>query len=369
MNSILVTGGCGFIGSNFIRVLLRDSATSLSKNGFNRIVNLDMLTYAGNLSNLSEFESSEMYRFVHGNILDRELVELLLFENSVSTIVHFAAESHVDRSIDGPEPFVQTNVVGTLRLLQAAKNHWEQLQNEEKSSFRFLHVSTDEVYGTLTAEDPAFCETTSYAPNSPYSASKASSDFLVRSYFRTYGFPVVTTNCSNNYGPYQFPEKLIPMVVLNALEGNPLPIYGDGKQKRDWLYVEDHCTGILSALKKGELGETYCIGGSSEMENIQIVRRICGLLDELKPMDENEQAKNSGHARYADLITYVTDRPGHDRRYAINSDRIEAECGWSPAETFDTGIRKTVEWYLKNPDWSSKIAEKKYARERLGLEN
>tara|TARA_B100000212_G_C27384097_1_gene538414 strand:+ start:4788 stop:5774 length:987 start_codon:yes stop_codon:yes gene_type:complete len=328
-----------------------------------------MLTYAGNLSNLSEFESSEMYRFVHGNILDRELVELLLFENSVSTIVHFAAESHVDRSIDGPEPFVQTNVVGTLRLLQAAKNHWEQLQNEEKSSFRFLHVSTDEVYGTLTAEDPAFCETTSYAPNSPYSASKASSDFLVRSYFRTYGFPVVTTNCSNNYGPYQFPEKLIPMVVLNALEGNPLPIYGDGKQKRDWLYVEDHCTGILSALKKGELGETYCIGGSSEMENIQIVRRICGLLDELKPMDENEQAKNSGHARYADLITYVTDRPGHDRRYAINSDRIEAECGWSPAETFDTGIRKTVEWYLKNPDWSSKIAEKKYARERLGLEN
>ena len=369
MNSILVTGGCGFIGSNFIRVLLRDNAASLSETGFNRIVNLDMLTYAGNLSNLSEFESSEMYRFVRGNILDQELVESLLSENSVSTIVHFAAESHVDRSIDGPEPFVQTNVVGTLRLLQAAKNHWEKLHNEEKNSFRFLHVSTDEVYGTLTAEDPAFCETTSYAPNSPYSASKASSDFLVRSYFHTYGFPVVTTNCSNNYGPYQFPEKLIPLVVLNALEGNPLPIYGDGKQIRDWLYVEDHCTGILSALKKGQLGETYCVGGRSEMENIQIVRRICGLLDELRPIAENEQAKNSGHSRYEDLITYVTDRPGHDRRYAINSDRIEAECGWSPAETFDTGIRKTVEWYLKNPDWGSEIAEKKYARERLGLEN
>ena len=369
MNSILVTGGCGFIGSNFIRVLLRDNASSLSENGFDRIVNLDMLTYAGNLSNLSEFESSETYRFVHGNILDQKLVESLLSENGVSTIVHFAAESHVDRSIDGPEPFVQTNVVGTLRLLQAAKNHWEQLHNEAKNAFRFLHVSTDEVYGTLTAEDPAFCETTSYAPNSPYSASKASSDFLVRSYFHTYGFPVVTTNCSNNYGPYQFPEKLIPLVVLNALEGNPLPIYGDGKQIRDWLYVEDHCTGILSALKKGQLGETYCIGGRSEMENIQIVRRICGLLDELRPIAENEQAKDSGHSRYEDLITYVTDRPGHDRRYAINSDRIEAECGWSPAETFDTGIRKTVEWYLKNPDWSSEIAEKKYARERLGLEN
>ena len=369
MNSILVTGGCGFIGSNFIRFFLRDNAASLSESGFDRIVNLDMLTYAGNLSNLSEFESSEMYRFVHGNILDQEMVGSLLSENSVSTIVHFAAESHVDRSIDGPEPFVQTNVVGTLRLLQAAKNHWEQLHNEAKNAFRFLHVSTDEVYGTLTAEDPAFCETTSYAPNSPYSASKASSDFLVRSYFHTYGFPVVTTNCSNNYGPYQFPEKLIPLVVLNALEGNPLPIYGDGKQIRDWLYVEDHCTGILSALKKGKLGETYCIGGRSEMENIQIVRRICGLLDELRPIAENEQAKDSGHSRYEDLITYVTDRPGHDRRYAINSDRIEAECGWSPAETFNTGIRKTVEWYLKNPDWSSEIAEKKYARERLGLEN
>jgi len=369
MNSILVTGGCGFIGSNFIRVLLRDNAALLSQSGFNCIVNLDALTYAGNLSNLSEFESSEIYRFVHGDILDQELVESLLEEHRVSAVVHFAAESHVDRSIDGPEPFVQANVVGTLRLLQAAKKRWEQLEESDKDAFRFLHVSTDEVYGTLGPTDPAFCETTPYAPNSPYSASKASSDFLVRSYFHTYGFPIVTTNCSNNYGPYQFPEKLIPLVMLNALEGKPLPIYGDGKQIRDWLYVKDHCTGILSALKKGQLGETYCIGGRSEMENIQIVRRICALLDELRPMEENEQVKDSGHSRYEDLITYVTDRPGHDRRYAINCDRIEAECDWSPAETFDTGIRKTVEWYLNNPEWSTEIAEKKYARERLGVEN
>lgn len=369
MKSILVTGGCGFIGSNFIRVLLRDNGTLLNENGYERIINLDALTYAGNLSNLSEFESDKSYRFVRGDILDQDLVDALLSENNVSTIVHFAAESHVDRSIDGPEPFVQTNVVGTLRLLQAAKKRWESLHGEERDSFRFLHVSTDEVYGTLEADDPAFCESTPYAPNSPYSASKASSDFLVRSYFHTYGLPVVTTNCSNNYGPYQFPEKLIPLVMLNALEGKPLPIYGDGKQIRDWLFVEDHCTGILSALKSGELGETYCIGGRSEMENIQIVRHICALLDELRPIEENEQLKGSGHVHYADLITYVTDRPGHDRRYAINCDRIEADCGWAPTETFESGIRKTVEWFLEHPEWSNEIAEKKYARERLGVEN
>ena len=364
MKSILVTGGCGFIGSNFIRLLLRNNGSLLAENGYDHLINLDALTYAGNRANLTEFEDSQSYRFVEGDICDQALVSSLLEENEVDTIVHFAAESHVDRSIDGPEPFVQTNVVGTLRLLQAAKERWDSLEDDRKGAFRFLHVSTDEVYGTLAPEDPAFCETTPYAPNSPYSASKASSDFFVRSYFHTYGMPVVTTNCSNNYGPYQFPEKLIPLVLLNALEGKPLPIYGDGKQIRDWLYVEDHCTGILAALTKGQQGETYCIGGRSEMENIQIVRRICAILDELRPASENP--KLEGKNSYEDLITYVKDRPGHDRRYAINYDRIEAECGWSPAETFDTGIRKTVEWYLENQDWCQDIAEKKYTRERLG---
>lgn len=369
MKSILVTGGCGFIGSNFIRVLLRNSGELLTQSGYDCIVNLDALTYAGNLSNLSEFDSDEKYHFVHGNILDQSLLNTLLRKHEVSTIVHFAAESHVDRSIDGPEPFIQTNVVGTLRLLQSAKEHWEQLQGVEKDSFRFLHVSTDEVYGTLEVEDPAFCETTPYAPNSPYSASKASSDFLVRSYYHTYGLPVVTTNCSNNYGPYQFPEKLIPLVMLNAMEGKSLPIYGDGKQKRDWLFVEDHCMGILAALTKGHLGETYCIGGRSEMENIQIVRRICSLLDELRPIEENEQFGGKGYTKHEELITYVADRPGHDRRYSINCDRIEKECGWSPSETFDSGIRKTIEWYLENKDWCNEVSEKKYARERLGVES
>ncbi|HCR31094.1 MAG TPA: dTDP-glucose 4,6-dehydratase [Opitutae bacterium] len=364
MKSILVTGGCGFIGSNFVRLLLQNDGALLSESGYDRLINLDALTYAGNRANLTEFEDSQSYRFVEGDICDQALVSSLLEENEVDTIVHFAAESHVDRSIDGPEPFVQTNVVGTLRLLQAAKGRWESLDDVRRDAFRFLHVSTDEVYGTLAPDDPAFCEATPYAPNSPYSASKASSDFLVRAYFHTYGMPVVTTNCSNNYGPYQFPEKLIPLVLLNALEGKPLPIYGDGKQIRDWLYVEDHCTGILAALTKGQLGETYCVGGRSEMENIQIVRRICAILDELRPASENPNLE--GNNSYDDLITYVKDRPGHDRRYAINCGRIEAECGWNPAETFDTGIRKTVEWYLENKDWCQDIAEKKYARERLG---
>ena len=364
MKSILITGGCGFIGSNFVRLLLQNSGALLSESGYDCLINLDALKYAGNRANLTEFEDSQPYLFVEGDICDQALVSSLLKENEVDTIVHFAAESHVDRSIDGPEPFVQTNVVGTLRLLQAAKDRWESIEDDRKDTFRFLHVSTDEVDGTLAPEDSAFCETTPYAPNSPYSASKASSDFLVRSYFHTYGLPVVTTNCSNNYGPYQFPEKLIPLVVLNALEGKPLPIYGDGKQIRDWLYVEDHCTGILAALAKGQLGETYCIGGRSEMENIQIVQRICAILDELRPASENPNLV--GKYSYEDLITYVKDRPGHDRRYAINCDRIQAECGWRPVETFDTGIWKTVEWYLENQEWSQDIAEMKYARERLG---
>lgn len=366
MNSILITGGCGFIGSNFIRLLLSDNASLLKENGYDQVINLDALTYAGNPANLADLESNAAYEFVHANILEQERIEELLDRRSVSTIVHFAAESHVDRSIDGPEPFVQTNVTGTLRLLEAAKKHWNSMDGARKERFRFLHISTDEVYGTLTANDPAFCETTPYAPNSPYSASKASSDFLVRAYFHTYGFPAVTTNCSNNYGPYQFPEKLIPLVTLNALEGKALPIYGDGKQIRDWLYVEDHCTGILSALRKGELGETYCIGGRSEMENIQIVKRICSLLDELRPIAENPNLEGQTISRYEELITYVKDRPGHDRRYAINCDRIQAECGWQPSETFDSGIRKTVMWYLENPIWCQSIADGTYSRERLG---
>ena len=366
MNSILVTGGCGFIGSNFIRLLLKDNAALLKAKGFDRVINVDALTYAGNPENLQDLADCEAYVFSHTSILEQEKIEALLEEHQVSTLVHFAAESHVDRSIDGPEPFIQTNVTGTLRLLQAAKKRWISLEDEAQRAFRFLHVSTDEVYGTLAAEDPAFCETTPYAPNSPYSASKASSDFLVRSYFHTYGMPVVTTNCSNNYGPYQFPEKLIPLVMLNALEGQPLPIYGDGKQIRDWLFVEDHCTGILAALEKGALGETYCIGGRSEMQNIQIVKRICALLDEFRPIAENANLEGKGIERYEELITYVKDRPGHDRRYAINCDRIQAACGWQPSETFDTGIRKTIEWYLENQEWCRHITEGTYARERLG---
>lgn len=364
MKSILITGGCGFIGSNFIRLLLKDDASLLKKSGYDRVVNVDSLTYAGNPANLSDLEGSEAYVFSHTSILDQDVIATLLKEHGVSSLVHFAAESHVDRSIDTPEPFIETNVTGTLRLLEAVRAYWSALEGAAKEDFRFLHVSTDEVYGTLGPNDPAFCETTPYAPNSPYSASKASSDFLVRAYFHTYGMPVVTTNCSNNYGPFQFPEKLIPLVTLNALEGKPLPIYGDGKQIRDWLYVEDHCTGILAALEKGALGETYCIGGRSEMENIQIVKHICALLDELAPTSSNEKVSNLD--KYEDLITYVKDRPGHDRRYAINCERSETECGWVPSETFDTGIRKTIQWYLDNLDWCRDIAEKKYSRERLG---
>lgn len=366
MSSILVTGGCGFIGSNFIRLSLSDECSFLKDSGFEKIINLDALTYAGNPANLKDLENDDRYQFVHANILDQGLIEQLLEKEDVTAIAHFAAESHVDRSIDGPEPFIETNVTGTLRLLEAAKKRWKSLEGEKQKAFRFLHVSTDEVYGSLSKEDPAFCETTPYAPNSPYSASKASSDFLVRAYHHTYGMPVVTTNCSNNYGPYQFPEKLIPLVILNALEGKALPIYGDGKNIRDWLFVEDHAWGIMDALQKGALGETYCIGGRSEMENIQIVRRICALLDELAPISENSKIEKGSLSKYEDLITYVTDRPGHDRRYAINCDYIEKSCGWSPKETFDTGIKKTVEWYLANKQWCKDITDGNYARERLG---
>lgn len=366
MKSLLVTGGCGFIGSNFVRLLLSENAKLLKEAGFDRLINLDLLTYAGNPENLQDLAGCSAYSFVQGGIEDSALLAKLFSENNILNVTHFAAESHVDRSIDSPEPFIQTNVVGTLRLLEAARHHWSSLEGKEKEDFRFLHVSTDEVYGSLTKEDPAFCETTPYAPNSPYSASKASSDFLVRAYFHTYGMPVVTTNCSNNYGPYQFPEKLIPLIMLNALEGKALPIYGDGKNIRDWLYVGDHCTGIWQALRKGTLGETYCIGGRSEMENIQIVKRICGILDELRPINENKNISAPNVEKYEDLITYVKDRPGHDRRYAINCDRMEEELGWSPAETFESGILKTVKWYLENQDWCRSITEGTYARERLG---
>lgn len=367
MNSILVTGGCGFIGSNFVRLLLSNNGSLLQANGYDLLINLDALTYAGNPGNLTDLASSTSYEFVHANILDKARIERILAEQSVSTIVHFAAESHVDRSIDSPKQFFETNVIGTLHLLMAAKTHWDALKDPiKKQQFRFLHISTDEVYGSLDTDDPAFCESTPYAPNSPYSASKASSDFLVRSYFQTYGMPVITTNCSNNYGPFQFPEKLIPLVILNALEGKPLPIYGDGKQIRDWLYVKDHCKGILSVLQKGRLGETYCIGGKNEMQNNEIVRQICCLLNELRPTVNNANLTGTGINRYEELITHVKDRPGHDRRYAINYERIQYECSWEPNETCDSGIQKTVKWYLKNQTWCHKIASGSHVRERMG---
>jgi len=346
---IFVTGGAGFIGSNF--VLQWCSQTD------EPVINLDALTYAGNLGNLDSLKGSDQHVFVHGDIRDAALLQRLFAEHSPRAVVHFAAESHVDRSIHGPEAFVDTNVMGTFRLLEAARAHWNTLQGEAKQAFRFLHVSTDEVYGTLGPNDPAFTETTPYAPNSPYSASKASSDMLVRAYHHTYGLPVLTTNCSNNYGPYHFPEKLIPLIIVNALAGKPLPVYGDGQQIRDWLYVEDHCTAIRRVLQAGTPGETYNVGGWNEKANIDIVRTICALLDELQP-----RADGRG---YADQITYVQDRPGHDRRYAIDARKIERELGWKPAETFDTGIRKTVQWYLDHPEWVASVQSGAY-REWVG---
>ena len=348
--SLLVTGGSGFIGSNFIHCVLRECPAA-------RVINLDALTYAGNPESLADIPVGESYRFVLGDICDPALMERLLEEEQPEAIVHFAAESHVDRSIDAPEAFVRTNVNGTCALLAATYGWWRKLSRGQRERFRFLHVSTDEVYGSL-GETGLFTEETPYAPNSPYSASKAASDHFVRAYQHTYGLPTLTTHCSNNYGPYQFPEKLIPLMILNALSGKPLPVYGDGKQVRDWLYVEDHCRAILSALEKGMPGATYNIGGHNEMTNIRIVQTLCSLLDELQP--------GADGSSYSEQITYVADRPGHDRRYAIDAGKIDRELGWQPKETFDTGIRKTVDWYLKNLNWCERITSGKYRQERLG---
>jgi dTDP-glucose 4,6-dehydratase len=337
---LLVTGGAGFIGSNFV--------LGQAQRG---IVNLDALTYAGNPTNLETLKNQVQHHFVHGSINDESLVTQLLEQHKPSAIVHFAAESHVDRSIKAPRDFMETNVLGTFTLLEAARHYWDRLEGVEKQNFRFLHVSTDEVYGSLSPSDPAFSETTPYAPNSPYSASKAASDHLVRAYFHTYELPVLTTNCSNNYGPYQFPEKLIPLILHNALNDKPLPIYGDGQQVRDWLYVDDHCDAIATVLDKGELGEVYNIGGNNEMANIDVVHHICALLDELRPR---------AAGTYDELITYVTDRPGHDRRYAIDARKMKNQLGWSPRETFETGMRKTVEWYLNNSAWVEGVTSGAY---------
>jgi dTDP-glucose 4,6-dehydratase len=333
-NTILVTGGAGFIGSNFILQRIEGDSASL--------VNLDKLTYAGNLHNLDTIANERRYEFVHGDIADRGLVRALLERCKPRAIVHFAAESHVDRSIRGPDDFIRTNVDGTFALLEEVRTYWGSLAEQERNAFRFLHVSTDEVYGSLGPEDPAFSETTPYAPNSPYAASKAASDHFVRAYHHTYGLPTLTTNCSNNYGRFQFPEKLIPLVILNALNGKPLPVYGDGKNVRDWLYVGDHCEAIATVLARGRVGQTYNIGGWNEKRNIDIVEIICDIVDEMAGSRESSRRG---------LITFVKDRPGHDRRYAMDATKIKRELGWRPLETFESGIRKTVRWYLENEEW------------------
>ncbi len=340
---LLITGGAGFIGANFVLDFLAASGES--------VVNLDKLTYAGNPRNLDVLSGDARHGLVRGDIGDRALVRELLLAHRPRAIVHFAAESHVDRSIHAPGEFVQTNVVGTFSLLEETRAYWGALAEPEKTAFRFLHVSTDEVYGSLGVDDPAFSETTPYAPNSPYSASKAASDHLVRAYHHTYGLPTLTTNCSNNYGPYQFPEKLIPLMIYNALSGKPLPVYGDGRNVRDWLYVGDHCAAIREVLARGRAGETYNIGGGAEMKNIDVVKTLCALLDEARPRDEGS---------YASLITYVTDRPGHDRRYAIDATKIRAELGWVPQESFESGLRKTVQWYLEHQAWVDEVASGAY---------
>ncbi len=348
MKRLLVTGGAGFIGSNFVTYWVRNHPEDM-------IINLDALTYAGNLENLQGISESSNYRFVHGDICDKSLIGRIFKDEGIDQVVHFAAESHVDRSITGPQSFITTNIQGTFNLLETARNAWD----GNMTGCRFLHVSTDEVYGTLSADDPAFTESTPFAPNSPYAASKASSDHLVRSYFHTYGMPVVTTNCSNNYGPYQFPEKLIPLVIINALEEKPLPVYGDGLNIRDWLHVDDHCRGIDQVLQRGRLGETYNIGGCNEWTNIDIVRLVCEILDELRPGDRPK----------SELITFVKDRPGHDMRYAINADKIMSELEWKPEYTFETGIRQTIGWYLDNSEWWSRIRDgsyQEYYRQQYG---
>ena len=342
---ILVTGGAGFIGANFVLDWLKEPNAE-------GIINLDKLTYAGNLATLASVKNDPRHLFVQGDISDRALVAKLLKEHQPRAIVNFAAESHVDRSIHGPADFIDTNIVGTFNLLECAREYWNGLQAAQKTNFRFHHVSTDEVYGSLLPTAPAFTETHPYEPNSPYSASKAASDHLVRAWFHTYGFPVVTTNCSNNYGPYHFPEKLIPLVILNAMNGKSLPIYGDGQQVRDWLYVGDHCSAIRAVLVNGELGQTYNIGGWNEKANIDVVKTICQILNDLEPRPDGKS--------YIEQIIFVKDRPGHDRRYAIDASKIERELGWRPAETFDTGIRKTVQWYLDNPIWVEGVVSGSY---------
>ncbi len=342
--TILVTGGAGFIGSNFVLDWLAQSDEP--------VINLDKLTYAGNLESLASLEGDARHLFVQGDIGDSALLTRLLAEHQPRAILNFAAESHVDRSIHGPEDFIETNIVGTFRLLEAVRAYWNALESQAQQAFRFLHVSTDEVYGSLGKDEPAFTEKHQYEPNSPYSASKAASDHLVRAYHHTYGLPVLTTNCSNNYGPYHFPEKLIPLMIVNALAGKPLPVYGDGQQIRDWLYVKDHCSAIRRVLEAGELGETYNVGGWNEKPNLEIVRTVCALLDELRPRTDGQP--------YQQQITYVTDRPGHDRRYAIDATKLATELGWKPAETFETGIRKTVQWYLDNQTWVNNVLSGDY---------
>jgi dTDP-glucose 4,6-dehydratase len=345
---IFVTGGAGFVGSNFILDWFASSTEA--------VLNLDKLTYAGNLRNLDTLRDDANHLFVQGDIGDRALVKRLLDGHKPRAVLHFAAESHVDRSIDGPQAFIDTNIVGTFNLLQETRAYWDALKGEDRQAFRFLHVSTDEVYGSLAEGEPAFTETRRYEPNSPYSASKAASDHLVRSYHRTYGLPVLTTNCSNNYGPYHFPEKLIPLMIVNALAHKALPVYGDGRHIRDWLYVGDHCSAIRRVLEAGRVGQTYNVGGWNDMSNLDIVHRVCGLLDTLRPRADG--------IPYREQIAHVTDRPGHDRRYAIDAGKIERELGWKPAETFETGIRKTVEWFLDNPQWVGDVQSGAY-RDRV----
>lgn len=354
--TVFVTGGAGFIGSAVIRQYITETD--------HNVINIDALTYAGNLESLASVENNEHYVFEHANICDTKALERIFEKYQPDAIMHLAAESHVDRSIDGPADFIQTNIVGTCNLLEVSRNYWNQLDKDKKANFRFHHVSTDEVYGDLD-ETGLFTEETSYEPSSPYSASKASSDHLVRAWHRTYGFPIVVTNCSNNYGAYQFPEKLIPLVTLNALEGKPLPIYGTGQQIRDWLHVDDHARALRLVLEKGTNGQTYNIGGHNEKTNLEVVHTICDILEELVP--KNSHSKESGNQEgFRGLITYVTDRPGHDLRYAIDASKIEKELGWTPDETFETGIQKTIQWYLDNAEWCQHVQDGSYQRERLG---
>jgi len=352
---ILVTGGAGFIGSAVVRHIINNTNDS--------VINVDKLTYAGNLNSIEKSSKSERYFFEHADICDSSTMEEIFKKHQPDAIMHLAAESHVDRSIDGPAAFIETNILGTYKLLETARNYWKEIPDSRKQSFRFHHISTDEVYGDLDGTDDLFTETTPYSPSSPYSASKASSDHLVRAWYRTYGLPTIVTNCSNNYGPYHFPEKLIPLIILNALAGKPLPVYGEGDQIRDWLYVEDHAKALYKVVTEGVVGETYNIGGHNEKKNIDVVTDICQILDELAPMSDRGYPSNTKHLS---LITHVADRPGHDHRYAIDARKIETELGWKPEETFQSGLRKTIEWFLNNQDWWKAVLDGSYKLERLG---